>query len=139
MARGERTWPEPALAVLLNKPGQGVLHGRLAPHMGQATPIDQAQESIAPKALQIPPQTPITNPRPLALLPQGPLTLKQQYQTVTGTLGDATIENGKVRGTEVSFTANGTPYVARLSGDTLTGTSRAGGTEAAWKASRASK
>jgi hypothetical protein len=71
--------------------------------------------------------------------PQGPLTLKQQYQTVTGTLGSATIENGKVRGTEVSFTANGTPYVARLSGDTLTGTSKAGGAEAAWKASRASK
>jgi hypothetical protein len=71
--------------------------------------------------------------------PQGPLTLKQQYQIVTGTLGSANIENGKVRGTEISFTANGTSYTARISGDTLTGTSRAGGAEAAWQATRAAK
>jgi hypothetical protein len=71
--------------------------------------------------------------------PQGPLTLKQQYQIVTGTLGSANIENGKVRGTEISFTANGTSYTARISGNTLTGTSKAGGAEATWQATRAAK
>ncbi len=70
---------------------------------------------------------------------QGPLTIKQQYQVITGTLGSANIENGKVRGTEVTFTANGTPYTARVAGDTMTGMSKAGGTEAAWKATKATK
>jgi hypothetical protein len=64
--------------VLLKMPGQEVWHGRLPPRMGQAAPIDQAQEPIAPKAPQIPPQTPIVNPGPLALLPQGPLTLQHR-------------------------------------------------------------
>jgi hypothetical protein len=54
--------------VLLNRPGQEVLHGRLTPHMGQGAPIDQAQEASTPKAPQIPPQPPIINPGPLALL-----------------------------------------------------------------------
>jgi hypothetical protein len=65
--------------VLLNRPGQEVLHGRLAPHMGQGAPIDQAQEPIALKGTQIPPQTPITNPGPLALLPQGPLQPSSKF------------------------------------------------------------
>jgi len=54
--------------VLQNMPGQEVLHGRLPPRMGQGAPIDQAQETIAPKAPQITPQTPIVNPGLLALL-----------------------------------------------------------------------
>jgi SAM-dependent methyltransferase len=70
---------------------------------------------------------------------QGPLTLKQQFQLVSGTLGTATIENGRVRGEEVSFTAGGTAYTARVTGDTLTGTAKASGTEAAWRATRAPK
>ena len=70
---------------------------------------------------------------------QGPLTIKQQYQVITGTLGSANIENGKVRGTEVTFTVNGTPYTARVAGDTMTGMSKAGGTEASWKATKSAK
>ena len=35
--------------------------------------------------------------------PQGPLTLKQQYQLVSGTLGTANIENGRVKGEMLSF------------------------------------
>jgi hypothetical protein len=71
--------------------------------------------------------------------PQGPLSITQKYQTITGTLGSATIENGRVRGTEVTFTAGGTPYTARVSGNTMTGMSKAGASEAAWKATRAAK
>jgi SAM-dependent methyltransferase len=71
--------------------------------------------------------------------PQGALTLKQNFQLVSGTLGTASIENGRVRGEEVSFTVAGTPYTARVTGDTLTGTMKASGAETAWRATRASK
>lgn len=70
---------------------------------------------------------------------QGPLTLKQQYQLVSGTLGTANIENGRVRGDEFSFTVGGTPYTARVGGDTMTGTTKAPGAATAWRATRASK
>jgi SAM-dependent methyltransferase len=66
-------------------------------------------------------------------VPEGPLTLKQQFQVISGTLGTANIENGKVRGEEVSFTVGGTAYTARVSGDTMTGTAGA----QAWRATRA--
>ena len=70
---------------------------------------------------------------------QGPLTLKQQFQLVSGTLGTANIENGRVRGEELTFTVAGTAYTARVTGDTLTGTTKTSGAEAAWRATRASK
>ena len=70
--------------------------------------------------------------------PQGALELKQQYQVVTGTLGGASIENGRVRGENVTFTAGGTPYSARITGNTLVGTSK-GATETPWRATRAAK
>ena len=67
---------------------------------------------------------------------QGLLTLKQQYQLVSGMLGTASIENGRVRGDEISFTVGGTPYTARVTGDSMTGTTK-GAT--AWRATRAPK
>jgi SAM-dependent methyltransferase len=70
---------------------------------------------------------------------QGALTLKQQYQLVSGTLGTAAIENGRIRGDEVSFAAGGVEYRAKVGGDSMTGTSKAAGPEAAWKATKASK
>ena len=71
--------------------------------------------------------------------PQGPLMLKQQYQLVSGTLGTAAIENGRVRGDELSFTVGGTPYTGRVTGDTMAGTAKAGGVETTWRAARAPK
>ena len=68
---------------------------------------------------------------------QGPLTLKQQFQLVSGTLGTANIENGRVRGEEFSFTVGGTAYTARVTGDTIAGTTRGSGGEAPWRATRA--
>jgi SAM-dependent methyltransferase len=70
---------------------------------------------------------------------QGLLTLKQQYQLVSGTLGPANIENGRVRGDELSFTVGGTPYTARVTGDTMTGTTKALGAWTDWRATRASQ
>jgi hypothetical protein len=71
--------------------------------------------------------------------PHGVLTLRQQYQLVNGTLGTATIANGRVRGDELSFTVGGTPYTAQIAGDTMTGTTKAAGSQTAWRATRALK
>jgi SAM-dependent methyltransferase len=55
-------------------------------------------------------------------LPQGELTLKQSFQTVTGTLtgGGKTVPvEGKVRGEEVELTAGGQTLHGRMNGKTL--------------------
>jgi hypothetical protein len=58
----------------LDGAGQEGLCGGLAPRMGQGAPIDQAQEARPPKAPQVPPQPPVVQPGPWALLDEGPLT-----------------------------------------------------------------
>ena len=55
-------------------------------------------------------------------LPQGELTLKQQFQMLTGTLrteGKTFALEGKVRGDEVAFTAGGREYHGKLNGKRL--------------------
>jgi hypothetical protein len=54
-------------------------------------------------------------------MPQGNLTLTQQFQKLTGTLGTAPIADGKVNGDEISFTAGGTKYTGKLNGNTIQG------------------
>jgi methyltransferase family protein len=54
-------------------------------------------------------------------MPQGNLTLTQQFQMLTGTLGTTAITEGKVNGEEISFTAGGTKYTGRLNGNTIQG------------------
>jgi SAM-dependent methyltransferase len=68
--------------------------------------------------------------------PQGSMTLKQEAQTVTGTLGTTAVESSKLRGDELSFTAGGTEYRGRVNGNTITGTAKSGGKETAWTATR---
>lgn len=71
-------------------------------------------------------------------MPQGDLAIKQTFQVVSGTLtsgGTSAPITGKLRGDEISFTANGTQYTGRVTGDTMQGT--AGG--ASWKATRAAQ
>jgi SAM-dependent methyltransferase len=70
---------------------------------------------------------------------QGVLALKQDFQTVSGTLGAASIENSKLLGDEISFTASGSAYKGRVNGDSITGTVSAGGRQSAWTATRASR
>jgi SAM-dependent methyltransferase len=55
-------------------------------------------------------------------LPQGELTLKQQFQMLTGTLateGKTLPVTGKVRGTDLTFTAGGHQYRGTISGKQL--------------------
>ena len=55
-------------------------------------------------------------------LPQGDLTLKQNFQMISGTLnteGQIFVVEGKVQGEEISFTAGGREYRGRMNGKTL--------------------
>jgi hypothetical protein len=64
-------------------------------------------------------------------LPQGTLSLKQQFQNVTGTLGSAQV-TGKLRGTEIELTINGQKYTGTVDGNTMKGTMNG----QSWTASR---
>jgi precorrin-6B methylase 2 len=64
-------------------------------------------------------------------LPQGTLTLNQQFQNVTGTLGSTQL-TGKLRGAEIEFTAGGQKYTGAVSGNSMKGTSNG----QAWTATR---
>jgi precorrin-6B methylase 2 len=68
-------------------------------------------------------------------LPQGALTLKQQYQMVSGTLGGQAISDGKLRGEEITFTAGGAKYTGRVNGSTMSGTV-SGGSNGKWSATK---
>lgn len=72
-------------------------------------------------------------------LPQGELTLKQNFQMIEGTLkqGDksTTIANGRLRGDEISFSAGGAEYAGRVNGNRIEGTLKGGGA-GAWSAAR---
>ena len=75
-------------------------------------------------------------------LPQGELTLKQSFQTVSGTLKSASnstqITNGKLNGDQISFTAGGAQYAGHVNGSTIDGTIK-GGSNGKWNATRAGK
>ena len=55
------------------------------------------------------------------MLGQQTLTLSQQYQVVTGTLGSTPISDGKLAGEQLTFTAGGQKYSGRVNGNTITG------------------
>jgi hypothetical protein len=60
-------------------------------------------------------------------MPQGTLTLKQQFQMVNGTLGSTPISDGRLRGEELTFKVGNTTYTGRVQGDTIAGTASGGG------------
>jgi precorrin-6B methylase 2 len=68
--------------------------------------------------------------------PRGTLTLNQAFQTASGTLGSAALENVKLRGDQLTFTAAGVVYTARVAGDAMKGTSKSGASETPWSAAR---
>jgi precorrin-6B methylase 2 len=59
-------------------------------------------------------------------MPQGNLTLKQQFQMISGTLGSAAITEGRLRGDQIEFTVGSTKYTGRVDGQTIRGTSADG-------------
>jgi hypothetical protein len=51
------------------------------------------------------------------LTPKGELILKQRFQSFSGTLGREPIENGRLRGKEITFTVGETAYHGRIDRD----------------------
>jgi hypothetical protein len=68
-------------------------------------------------------------------MPQGTLTLDQDYQVLSGSLGSQPITEGKVNGYDVSFTVGNATYTGRLDGSTLRGTVT-GGSGGSWTATK---
>jgi len=69
-------------------------------------------------------------------LPQGELALKQDFQKVSGTLTSGgksvPLQDGKLRGSEITFRAGGVDYKGTVNGKRIDGTSASG----AWSATR---
>jgi precorrin-6B methylase 2 len=76
-------------------------------------------------------------------LPEGELTLKQDFQMVSGTLtsgnGALAITSGRLRGDLITFSAGGAVYTGHVSGDSVAGTVTSDGTSGNWSATRAGK
>jgi precorrin-6B methylase 2 len=68
-------------------------------------------------------------------LPQGDLTLTQQFQMISGTLGSTPISNGKLRGNQITFTAGDAQYTGQVNGGSMQGTIK-GGQGDKWSATR---
>ena len=66
--------------------------------------------------------------------------VEQKFQTFTGTLKTgnviAPITDGRLNTDQITFTAGGTQYTGKVKGSAMEGTSKAGGTEAKWQATR---
>ena len=72
-------------------------------------------------------------------LPEGELALKQTFQMLSGTLktgNNVAPIKGKVTGDQIRFTAGGTEYQGRITGNTIEGNSKSAGN---FKAARAGK
>jgi hypothetical protein len=66
-------------------------------------------------------------------MPQGTLTLTQQFQMVNGTLGSTAISGGRLRGDAITFTVGNTVYNGRVEGNSIRGTMSGGGSFTATK------
>ena len=73
-------------------------------------------------------------------VPQGELTLTQEFQVVSGTLNNGglsvPLEGGRLRGDQIQFTAGGVQYAARVNGDAMKGEAK-GSSRKVWTATRA--
>lgn len=74
-------------------------------------------------------------------LPQGELTLDQDFQMVAGSLvadgKSIPLQKGRLRGDEIMFSAGDADYTGRVNGDTIEGTMKTPSGQTAWKARRA--
>jgi hypothetical protein len=72
--------------------------------------------------------------------PSGALTLTQTYQAVQGTLasagGSETVVKGRLRGDEITFSAGGSTYKGKVSGNAIAGTVATAKGEMPWTATR---
>ena len=64
------------------------------------------------------------------------LTLTQEFQNVSGTLGTTAITEGRLNGEEIRFKAGATQYTGRVAGDRIEGTATTAGKQDKWSATR---
>jgi precorrin-6B methylase 2 len=64
------------------------------------------------------------------------LTLTQEFQMVSGTLGTTPIAGGRLAGEQISFKAGDTQYSGKVSGDRMEGTATTGGKTQSWTATK---
>ncbi|HKY22075.1 MAG TPA: hypothetical protein VJM31_12740, partial [Vicinamibacterales bacterium] len=64
------------------------------------------------------------------------LQLKQDFQTVSGTLGTSAIAGGRLKGDEIIFKAGDTEYRGRVGADRIEGTATTAGKKENWTATR---
>ena len=73
----------------------------------------------------------------------GELTLKQNFQMLTGQLKSsaaaAVINIGRKRGDQITFNAGGAVYTGRVNGNAMEGTFKSGSVSGKWSATRAAK
>ena len=67
-------------------------------------------------------------------LPQGELALTQEYQMLSGSLGQTPISDGRMRGDQIHFTVGPREFIGRVAVDRMEGTIRGDGPETAWTA-----
>jgi precorrin-6B methylase 2 len=65
------------------------------------------------------------------------LTLTQEFQMVSGTLGSTAISGGRLSGEQISFRVGETQYTGKVSGDRMEGTATLNGKTQSWTATRA--
>ncbi len=65
----------------------------------------------------------------------GDLTLTQNFQMVTGTLGTNAV-SGRLNGEQISFKVGDTQYTGKVSGDRMEGTATTAGKAQSWSATR---
>ena len=64
------------------------------------------------------------------------LTLTQEFQMVSGTLGTTAISEGRLNGEQLTFKVGGTQYSGRVSGDRIEGTATTAGKQEKWSATK---
>ena len=71
-------------------------------------------------------------------LPTGTLTLEQEFQMISGTLKTARtsipVEDGRMRGTQIGFSAGASQYTGNVNGNSIEGTVTANGSTVTWSA-----
>ena len=76
-------------------------------------------------------------------LPQGELTLKQEFQMLSGMLKSGSnttpITNGRLLGDQITFSTGSAEYTGRVSGNAMEGSVKSGASNGKWKATRAGK
>lgn len=70
-------------------------------------------------------------------MPQGLLTIRQQFQMISGSLDGAPLSDGRLRGDAIEFSIGDTKYTGRVYGNVMQGTA-VGGSGGAWRATRVS-